>query len=345
MRAGSARQAISSKNTMVKGSSPILVPICLLFTVFLPDVLAEAQTKVWKIGIFTSSSSPVTSLRLEGLRQGLRELGYVEGKNVIIEHRNAETKATRYPEIAAELVRLKVDLIVVTGEQPVLALKQATQTVPIVMLSIGADPVEAGFVESLARPGGNITGFTNVGQELGGKRLELLKETIPKAARIAVLFEPTNPSNVLEVKGVQTAAAALKVAVQPSGVRDAEGFESVFAALSKERPDGLYVSGGPLMNAHEKRTVNFALKNRLPSMYLWSTAASAGGLMAYGSSLTGAGRDAARYVDRILKGAKPGDMPVEQPKKFEFVINLKTAKQIGLTIPPNVLARADRVIK
>jgi putative ABC transport system substrate-binding protein len=307
---------------------------------------AEAQPqKVWKLGIFTSSSSPVTALRLEGLRQGLGELGYVEGQNIIIEHRNAGAKPHRYPEIAAELVRLKADVIVVTGELPVFALKQTTQTIPIVMLSIGADPVEAGFVESLARPGGNITGFTNVGQELGGKRLELFKEVVPRVARIAVLYEPTNPSNVLEVKGVQTAAAALKLTVQPSEVRDADSFERVFTALNQQRLDGLYVSGGPLMNANEKRTVDFALRSRLPSVYLWSTAVSAGGLMAYGASLTGAGRDAARYVDRILKGAKPADLPVQQPTKFELVINLKTAKQIGLTIPPNVLARADKVIK
>jgi putative ABC transport system substrate-binding protein len=308
---------------------------------------AQQPLKAWKIGIFTSSSSAVTSLRLEGLRQGLREFGYVEGQNIIIEHRNAGAgaKPDRYSEIAAELVRLKADVIVVTGELPVLTLKQATRTIPIVMLSVGADPVEAGFVESLAHPGRNITGFTNVGQELGGKRLELFKEVIPSMTRIVVLYEPTNPSNVLEVKGVQTAGAALKLTVQPSEVRDADSFERVFTILNQQRPDGLYVSGGPLMNANENRTVDFALKARLPSVYLWSTAVSAGGLMAYGASLAGAGRDAARYVHRILKGAKPADLPVEQPTKFELVINLKTAKQIGLTIPPNVLARADKVIK
>ena len=327
----------------MKKAAVLLILVALMLDV---EVMAEAQPqKVWKIGIFTSSSSPVTSLRLEGLRQGLIEFGYLEGQNIIVEQRNAGAKPDRYPEIAAELVRLKADVIVVTGELPVLALKQTTRTIPIVMLSIGADPVEAGFVESLAHPGGNITGFTNVGQELGGKRLELFKEVVPRIARVAALYESANPSNVLEVKGVQTAAAGLKLTVEPFEVRDADDFERVFAGLSKHPPDGLYISGGPLMNANEKRTVGFALKSRLPSVYLWSTAVSAGGLMAYGANLAAAGRDAARYVDRILKGAKPADLPVEQPKKFELAINLKTAKQIGLTIPPNVLARADKVIK
>jgi putative ABC transport system substrate-binding protein len=327
----------------MKKAAVLLILVALMRDV---EVMAEAQPqKVWKIGIFTSSSSPVTSLRLEGLRQGLIEFGYLEGQNIIVEQRNAGAKPDRYPEIAAELVRLKADVIVVTGELPVLALKQTTRTIPIVMLSIGADPVEAGFVESLARPGGNITGFTNVGQELGGKRLELFKEVVPRIARVAALYESANPSNVLEVKGVQTAAAGLKLTVQPFEVRDADDFARVFAALSKHPPDGLYISGGPLMNANEKRTVGFALTSRLPSVYLWSTAVSAGGLMAYGASLAAAGRDAARYVDRILKGAKPADLPVEQPKKFELAINLKTAKQIGLEIPQRVLGRADKVIK
>ena len=214
---------------------------------------AEAQPqKVWKLGIFTSSSSPVTALRLEGLRQGLGELGYVEGQNIIIEHRNAGAKPDRYPEIAAELVRLKADVIVVTGELPVLALKQTTQTIPIVMLSIGADPVEAGFVESLARPGGNITGFTNVGQELGGKRLELFKEVVPRVARIAVLYEPTNPSNVLEVKGVQTAAAALKLTM-----RRLPSTKAVETLEKLERRNG--------SQADNQRPMQYAIKCRITS--------------------------------------------------------------------------------
>jgi ABC-type uncharacterized transport system substrate-binding protein len=322
-----------------------VITVVVTFAMCGAAAIAQQPAKLSKIGIFTSTSSSLTSLRIEGLRQGLREFGYIEGKNIIIEHRNAGAKPDRYPEIAAELVRLKVDVIVVSGEQAVLALKQSTQTVPIVMLSGGVDPVEAGFIESLARPGGNITGFTNIGVEISGKRLELLKEAVPKAARVAILYDPANPGNVLEVKEVQTAAGPLRLTLRAWDVRGTDDFERVFAAVKKERPDGLYLAGGPLLNANETQTVDFALRNRLPSVYLWSTAVDAGGLMSYGASLAGAGRDAARYVDKILKGTKPADLPVEQPTRFEFVINLKTAKQIGLTIPPNVLARADRVIR
>ena len=214
------------------------------------------------------------------------------------------------------------------------------------MMGAGADPVEAGLVESLARPGGNVTGITNLSRELGGKRLELLKEAVPKVARVAVLYDPANPASVLEVKEVlPVAARALRLTIQPWEVRAADGFERVFAALNKQRPDGLYVLGGPLMNANQKRIVGFALKSRLPSMYSSREAVDAGGLMSYGADLADSYRRVAYYVDRILKGAKPADLPVEQPTKFELVINLKTAKQIGLTIPPEVLARASRLIK
>ena len=209
------------------------------------------------------------------------------------------------------------------------------------MIGTGSDPVEAGHVESLARPGGNVTGITNLTRELGGKRLELLKEAVPKLARVAVLYDPANPASLHEVKEVLPAAArALGLTVQPWEVRDADDFEKVFAALNKQRPDGLYVSGGPLMRANRKRIVGFALKSRLPSMYGSREAVDAGGLMYYGADLADSYRRVAYYVDRILKGAKPADLPVEQPTKFELVINLKTAKQIGLTIPPEVLSRA-----
>jgi putative ABC transport system substrate-binding protein len=328
----------------MKNKFTVLALCIMLFALGVP-VAAQQPAKLWKIGIFTSTSSSLTSLRVEGLRQGLREFGYIEGKNIIIEHRNAGGKPDRYPEIAAELVRLKVDVTVVSGEQAVLALKQSTQTVPIVMLSGGVDPVEAGFIESLARPGGNITGFTNIGVEIGGKRLELLKEAVPKAARVAILYDPANPGNVLEVKEVQTAAGPLRLTLQAWDVRGTDDFERVFAGVKKERADGLYLAGGPLMNANETRTVGFALRSRLPSVYLWSTAVDAGGLMSYGASLAGAGRDAARYVDKILKGTKPADLPVERPTKFELVINLKTAKQIGITIPQSLLYRADKVLR
>ena len=244
-------------------------------------------------------------------------------------------------------MRLKVDIIVVAGgDQTIRAAKNATKTIPIVMMGVGSDPVEAGLVESLARPGGNVTGLTNLARELGGKRLELLKEAVPKVARVAVLYDPATPGSVLEVKEVlPVAARALGLTIQPWEVRDADDFERVFAAINKERPDGLYVlGGGPLMRANQKRIVGFALKSRLPSMYGTREAVDAGGLMYYGADLADSYRRVAYYVDRILKGAKPADLPVEQPTKFELVINLKTAKQIGLTIPPERACRADRVI-
>ena len=249
--------------------------------------------------------------------------------------------------LLAELVRLKVDIIVVAGgDIPVRAAKNATKTIPIVMLGTGSDPVEAGHVESLARPGGNVTGLTNLTRELHGKRLELLKEAVPKLARVAVFYDPALPPSVIEVKEVlPVAARALGLTLQPWEVRRADGFEKVFAALNKQRPDGLYVSGGPLMAANRKRIADFALKSRLPSMYGSKEFVDAGGLMSYGADLADSYRRVAYFVDRILKGAKPADLPVEQPTKFEFVINLKTAKQIGLTIPPEVLARASRLIK
>ena len=227
------------------------------------------------------------------------------------------------------------------------AAKNATKTIPIVMMGAGTDPVEAGLVESLARPGGNVTGITNLVRELGGKRLELFKEAVPKLARVAVLYDPAIPANVLEVKEVlPVAARALGLTIQSWEVRAADDFDRVFAALNKERPDGLYVTGGgPLMVANRKRIAGFALKSRLPSMYSDRESVDAGGLMSYGADLADSYRRVAYYVDKILKGAKPADLPVEQPTKFELVINLKTAKQIGLTIPQKVLARADKVIK
>ena len=214
------------------------------------------------------------------------------------------------------------------------------------MVGGGADPVELGLVESLARPGGNVTGLTNLGMELGGKRLELLKEAVPKLARVAVLYDPAASSSPLEVKEVlPVAARALKLTLQPWEVRVSDGFEKVFAAMAKQRPDGLYVTGGPLMIANRKRIVGFALKNRLPSMGNGKPFVDAGGLMSYGADVLDGYRRVATYVDKILKGAKPADLPVEQPTKFELVINLKTAKQIGLAIPQKVLGRADKVIK
>jgi ABC-type uncharacterized transport system substrate-binding protein len=247
-----------------------------------------------------------------------------------------------------ELVRLNVDIIVVaSGDQWIQAAKNATKTIPIVMMGQGSDPVRAGLVESLARPGGNVTGLTALGRELGGKRLELLKEAIPKLSRVAVLYDPANPPSLLEVKELLPAdARALKLTIEPWEIRAVDDFDKVFAALNKQRPDGLYpLLPGGVMRPNQKRIVGFALKSRLPSVGSGSGYVEAGGLMSYGVDVAASYRRVAYYVDKILKGAKPADLPVEQPTKFELVINLKTAKQIGLTIPPNVLARADKVIK
>jgi putative tryptophan/tyrosine transport system substrate-binding protein len=311
-------------------------------------VIAEAQQpkKVPRIGYLSTGDAATESARAEAIRLALRERGYIEGQNIAIEYRYADGKIDRYPELAVELVRLKVDIIVIAGgDRMTRAAKSATKTIPIVMSGRGIDPVEAGLVESLARPGGNVTGLTNLGPELGGKRLELLKEAVPKLARVAVLYDPANQNSVLQLKEVQTAARTLGLTVRTWEVRDADGFERVFAALNKERPDGLHVPGGPLMNANQKRIVGFALKSRLPSVYYDRTAVDAGGLMSYGVDIADSYRRVAYYVDRILKGAKPADLPVEQPTKFELVINVKTAKQIGLTIPQSLLYRADKVIK
>jgi putative ABC transport system substrate-binding protein len=312
---------------------------------------AEAQQRVrtLRIGYLSPGNRTSESARSEAIRQALRELGYIEGQNIAIEYRYAEGKGNRYPEVAAELVRLNVDIIVVAGGgRLILAAKNATTTIPIVMVGAVFDPVKAGMVKSLARPGGNVTGLTNFGVELGGKRLELLKEAVPKIARLAVLYDPALQFIVIEVKKVlPVAARALGLTIEPWEVRAADDFEKLFATLNKQRPDGLYVPGSrsPLMSANQKRIVGFALKSRLPSMYDNREHVEAGGLMSYGTDLADSYRRVAYYVDKISNGAKPAELPVEQPTKFEFVINLKTAKQIGLTIPSNVLARADRVIR
>jgi ABC-type uncharacterized transport system substrate-binding protein len=326
-------------------ASSILVSLVLLAVV----VIAEAQQpkKVFRIGYLSSGNPTSDSPRVEGIRLALRELGYIEGQKIAFEYRYAEGKVDRFPELAAELVRLKVDIIAVAGGlRPLQAARNATNAIPIVMLGVAADPVEAGLIESLARPGVNVTGLITLSRELGGKRLELLKEAVPKVARVAVLYDPATPQAVLEVKeSLPVPARALGLTIRLWEVRDADAFEKVFAALTQERPEGLYVTSSPLVSANGKRIAGFALKSRLPSMYVRREFVDAGGLMSYGADLADSYRRVAYYVDKILKGAKPSDLPVEQPKKFEFVINLKTAKQIGLTIPPNVLARADKVIR
>ena len=325
----------------------LLVLSSLLFAL---GASAEAQQpkKIWRIGYFAALDPTSDSARSEAIRLALRELGYVEGQNIAIEYRYAQGKVDRAAELVADLVRLKVDIIVVAGgARWIRAAKDGTKTIPIVMVGPGADPVEEGLVESLARPGGNVTGVTLLNRELGGKRLELLKETVPNVARIAVFYNPTVVPSAFEVKEVLPAAArALGLTLVSWEVPDADALERVFAALNKERPDALYVPGvGPLTPVNAKRIARFALKSRLPSAYTNREGLDAGGLMYYGVDPVNNYRRVATYVDRILKGAKPADLPVEQPTKFELIINLKTAKQIGLTIPQSVLARADRVIK
>jgi putative tryptophan/tyrosine transport system substrate-binding protein len=323
-----------------------VVALCaMLFALCLPAG-AQQPKKVPRIGYLSQLDLAGESSRSEPIRLALRERGYIEGQNIVTEYRYAEGKLDRLPELAAELVHLKVDVIVTGGDNPVRAAKNATKTIPIVMSGRGIDPVEAGYIESLARPGGNVTGITYLSGELGGKRLELLKEAVPKIARVAVFYDPTTRLNVLEVKEVLPGAArALGLTIRPWEVRDVDSFERAFAALNKQRPDGLYVPGSRLMNANQKRIIGFALKSRLPSVYSSREYVEAGGLMSYGADLADSYRRVAYFVDRILKGAKPADLPVEQPTKFELVINLKTANQIGLTIPPEVLSRASRLIK
>src|SRR5262245_43190409 len=323
--------------------------VCLFAAALLSNAsFADAQQakKVPRIG-YLSGVDPTTDLpRAEGIRRALRDLGYIEGQNIAFQYRHTEN--TSHPQHATELVRLKVDLIVVAGgDNVILPAMNATKTIPIIMTGPGSDPVRAGFVESLARPGGNITGFTSFSRELGGKRLELFKEAVPKLNRVAVLHQPSVPGTACEVKEeLPVAARALGLSVQPWEIRKADGFDTVFAALNKQRPDGLYSpGGGTLMRTNFKRVANFALKSGLPSLYGDRDGVEAGGLMQYGAELADSYRRVAYYIDRILKGAKPTDLPVEQPTKFELVINLKTAKQIGLAIPPDVLARATRLIK
>jgi len=324
--------------------------VCLLLTASLVIVsLAQAQQpkKLFRLGYLSAFDAARESSRAGVIRSALRDIGYIEGQNIAIEYRYAEGRQDRFPKLVAELVRSDVDVILVLGgDILVRAAKSGTKSIPIVMTGGGLDPVEAGLIESLARPGGNVTGVTNVSRTLGGKRLELLKEAIPKVSRVAVLYDPRSSSELEVQEGLPLAARALGITVRSWQVRDAVNFETIFAAMGEFRPDGLYVPArGPIVSANEHRIADFALKNRLPSVYSYKAGVEAGGLLYYGADLVDIYRRAAIYVDRILKGAKPADLPVEQPTKFELVINLKTAKQIGLAIPLGVVARADKIIR
>jgi putative ABC transport system substrate-binding protein len=318
----------------------------IAFVLVVAGAVAQAQqpTKVPRIGYLTGTSLSANSARTDAFRQGLRELGYVDGKNVVIEWRSAEGKGDRLPGLAAELVRLKVDIMITGGPTSNRAAKQATITIPIVM-AFDNDPIGNGFVASLARPGGNITGLSTLAPEISGKQLELLKEIVPRFSRVAVLGTSTNPGNTQSLKETELAARAFGAQLQYLDVSGPKDIETVFRAASNGRADVVLVLAGTIFNSHRTQVVDLALKNRLPAIYPYPEFVQDGGLMTYSVSITDLFRRAATYVDKILKGAKPADLPVEQPTKFELLINLKAAKQIGLTIPPNVLARADRVIR
>ena len=320
-----------------------LLATVLLTTVFFAE--AQQPTKIPRIGYLGVASFSASPARREAFRQGLRELGYVEGKSIVIEYRWAEGKFDRLPSLAAELVRLKVDIIVTAGPLPTRAAKEATTTIPIVMTN-ESDPVGTGFVASLARPGGNITGLSTLAPELSGKRLELLKEIVPRLSRVAVFGTSTLPGNAQSLKEIELVAGALKVKLQYLDVLDLKDIEIAFRAASKGRADAvLMMAAGGVVSDHRTEIVELAVKSRLPVIYNRSDVVEDGGLMSYGVNLNDLDRRAATFVDKILKGRTPADLPVEQPIKFEFIVNLKAAKQIGLTIPPNVLVRADKVIR
>jgi putative ABC transport system substrate-binding protein len=315
----------------------------MLFALCLPAT-AQQPPKVPRIGFLGAASPSANTPRTDAFRQGLRELGYVEGKNIVIEYRWAEGKFDRLPDLAAELVRLKVDVVVTAGSAATRPAKGATVTIPIVMAQDN-DPVGDGFVASLARPGGNITGLSTLAPELSGKRLELLKESAPRLSRVAVFGSSTNPGTAQALRETELAAGAFGVKLQYLEVRDPPDIETAFREALKGRADAVLVLGSAVLTSQRKQIAELAAKSRLPTISYLPEFAEDGGLMTYGANIRDLFHRAATYVDKILKGAKPADLPVEQPKKFELIINLKAAKQIGLTIPPNVLARANRVIR
>jgi putative ABC transport system substrate-binding protein len=322
----------------------MLVIVALLGFAVVTD--AQQPTKVPRIGFLDASTASGSAVLLEAFRQEMSKLGWIEGKNITFEYRFAEEKREHLPELAADLVRLKIDLIVASGTPPALAAKKATTTIPIVMTNVG-DPVGAGLVASLARPGGNVTGFASLSPELNTKRLEILKDAVPKLARVGLLRGSTTSVAVdLQLKELRPAALTLKLKLEEIETQpDPKGLESAFQTAKQKQVGAIITTGGPYLFAERKRIVELAGKYRLPAIYFQKEFVDEGGLMSYGADFDDLYRRAAVYVDKILKGANPADLPVQQATKFEFVINLKAAKQIGLTIPPNVLARADKVIK
>jgi putative ABC transport system substrate-binding protein len=314
----------------------------LRFTLWVP-AQAQHPNKIARIGYLAVSNEASHAPRVAGLRQGLRELGYIEGRNILIEYRYAGGSSARLSELAAELVRLKVEAIVTTGSEGAFAAKRATSTIPIITTT--GDHLATGLIANLARPGGNITGLTNVASDLSGKHLELLKETVPRVVRLGALWIPSDPGPATVFKAMEGTAPAFGLQIQSLEVREAKDFDAAFKTATGARVQALIVLGGSLINIHRRRIVQFAIQSQLPTMLPQVADVEAGGLMSYGPNAPDLYRRAATYVDKILKGADPAELPVQQPTKFDLVINMKTAKQIGLTIPPNVLARADRVIK
>jgi putative ABC transport system substrate-binding protein len=315
-----------------------------LFALIVP-VQAQQQAKIAKIGWLESSTTDRGTPLGEIFLRRLSELGYVEGKNITFEYRSANNKLDRLPALAGELVRLNVDVLITTATPATIAAKNATKKIPIVFIQLALDPVSAGLVDSLARPGGNITGLTNIAAELAGKRLELLKETVSKLSRVAVMWEPRNGGSARAWKESQLPARELGLQLHSMEVNSVEQFEGAFKDAIKAHSAAVAVTPMVLASSNRKQIVELAAKTRLPAMYYRDSFVESGGLMSYGADLADHFMRAATYIDKILKGTKPADLPVEQPTKFEFIINLKAAKQIGLTIPPNVLARADRVIR
>ena len=329
----------ADKNPKWAGLVVLIVTLAMCVAV----AQAQQQAKVPKIG-YLAARPPAPGSGYELFRRDIRVLGYVEGKNIAIEYRSADNKIDRLPALADELVRLKVDVIVTPGAAEVLAAKNATRTIPIVFFG-GGDPVTSGLVDSLARPGGNITGFTNIGVVLAGKRLELLKETVLRLSRVAVLWNPQQANDAQEWKESQLVARALGLQLHSMEIRSPNDFESAFKEAIEARSAGLAVISSAFTLSNQKRIADLAIKNRLPTIYARGVFVENGGLMSYGADRTEPTQRAAYYVDRILKGTKPADLPVEQPMGFELVINLKTAKTLGVTIPPMVLTRATKVVK
>ena len=318
--------------------------LCALLVALWSQAAAQQPRKVHKIGFLANATPSADAVRYDAFRQGLRELGYVGGKNIVIEYRSSEGKSDRLPALVAELLRLEVDIIVTTGPTVTRAAKEATVTIPIVFAQ-ESDPVGSGFVATIARPGGNITGLSTLGPELSRKRLELLKEIVPKLSHVAVLGTSTVLGHARFLKQTEPVARALGLQLQFIDVLERNGIETAFRTARQERVDGLMVLSGPVLNSNRTQVLDLAVESRLPAIYNFPEFVEAGGLMTYGVSTSDLFRRSATYVDKILKGRKPADLPVEQSTKFELLINLKTAKQIGLTIPASVLARADRVIK